>query len=149
MVSEFPRTGNSRFVNDVIRRKLYAFMETLTQMDAVSEVLINLLLNRDEITLIHSQMVAQIADRILGCIFDRKPELRVGLPGCQSTVDVLENRKQIEAFVSQASRIFDIGKLKDADIVNKRPRQLTDTELERIYANPRAGAEIADKIPLL
>lgn len=60
VVSEFPRTGNSRFVNDVIRRNLYSFMETLTQMDAVSEVLINVLLNRDEITLINARNMKEI-----------------------------------------------------------------------------------------
>lgn len=149
IIRKLPRTGNSRFVNDVIRRSLYEFMELLTVSDVESDILINVMINRDEITAVHSRMVSQIAERILEAILDQKPELLIGSSGCRNVVEVLEKRDQITAFVSQAAKLFDIGKLKDADIVNKQSRQLTAKELERIYKHPVAGAEIVKKIPAL
>ena len=149
IIRQLPRTGNSRFVNDVIRRSLYGFMELLTVGDVGSDILINVMLNRDEITLIHSQMVSQIAERLLNAVLEQKPELLVGALGCGSVVEVLEKREQIAGFVSQAAKLFDVGKLKDADIVNKQSRQLTEKERERIYMHAQAGAEIVSKIPAL
>ena len=149
VIRQLPRTGNSRFVNDVITRSLYGFMELLTPGDAESDILINVMLNRDEITLIHSQMVEQIAELLLQYILDEKPEMMLGTFGCQTVVEVLEHRTQIAAFVSQVAKIFDLGKLKDADIVNKQSRQLTKTELKRIYMHPVAGAKIVKNIPAM
>ncbi len=149
VIRQLPRTGNSRFVNDVMTRSLYGFLELLTVGDAASDILINVMLNRDEITLIHSQMVSQIADLLLQTVFEERPGLLIGALGCQTVVEVLEKREQITAFVSQAAKLFDIGKLKDADIVNKQSRQLTETELKRIYMHPCAGAKIVQKIPAL
>ena len=149
IIRRLPRTGNSRFVNDVVERSLYQFMELLAVGEVESDILINVMLNRDEITLIHSQMVSQIALRILRTVMERQPELLVGTLECRNILEILEKRDQIEAFVSQASKLFDIGKLKDADIVNKQSRQLTEKELQRIFRHPEAGAGIVEKIPAL
>ena len=149
IIRRLPRTGNLRFVNDVVERSLYQFMELLTVGEVASDILINVMLNRDEITLIHSQMVSQIAIRILHSVTERRPELLVGTLGCRNILEVLEKRDQIEAFVSQAAKLFDVGKLKDADIVNKQTRQLTEKELQRIFRHPEAGAAIVEKIPAL
>ena len=149
IIRRLPRTGNSRFVNDVVERSLYQFMELLAIGEVESDILINVMLNRDEITLIHSQMVSQIALRILQAVMERRPELLVGTLECRNVLEVLEKRDRIEAFVSQAAKLFDIGKLKDADIVNKQSRQLTEKELQRIFRHPEAGAGIVEKIPAL
>ena len=149
IIRRFPRTGNLRFVNDVIQRSLCQFMELLTVGEVESDILINVMLNRDEITLIHSQMVSQIAIRILHTVIEKSPELLVGTLECRNLLEVLEKRDQIEAFVSQAAKLFDVGKLKDADIVNKQSRQLTEKELQRIFSHSEAGAAIVDKIPAL
>ena len=149
IIRRLPRTGSSRFVNDVIGRSLYKFAELLTAGDAEFDILINVMLNRDEITLIHSQMVGQIAAQLLNTVLEQKPELLVGSLNCETVVEVLEKREQFSAFLSQAAKLFDIGKLKDADIVNKQSRQLTAKELERIYMHPQAGADIVQKIPAL
>ena len=149
IIRRLPRTGNSRFVNDVIERSLCQFMELLAVGEVESDILINVMLNRDEITLIHSQMVSQIAIRILHTVMECRPELLVGTLGCRNILEVLEKRDQIEVFVSQAAKLFDIGKLKDADIVNKQSRQLTEKELQRIFRHPEAGAGIVEKIPAL
>ncbi len=149
IIRQLPRTGNSRFVNDVICRSLYGFMERLAVGDVESDILINVMINRDEITLIHSEMVSQIAGLLLDAVLESRPELLIGILDCKTVVEVLEKREQIAAFVSQAARLFDVGKLKDADIVNKQSRQLTVKEKERIYMHPAAGAEIVKKIPAL
>lgn len=149
IIRRLPRTGNSRFVNDVVERSLYQFMELLAVGEVESDILINVMLNRDEITLIHSQMVSQISLRILQTVMEHRPELLVGTLECRNILEVLEKRDQIEAFVSQAAKLFDIGKLKDADIVNKQSRQLTEKELQRIFRHPEAGAGIVEKIPAL
>ena len=149
IIRQIPRAGNSRFVNDVIGRSLYKFAELLTAGDAEFDILINVMLNRDEITLVHSQMVEQIAEILLNAVLDQKPELLVGSLGCETVVDVLEKREQFAAFLSQAAKLFDLGKLKDADIVNKQSRQLTAAEFSRIYAHPQAGADIIQRVPAL
>ncbi len=149
IVRQFPRTGNSRFVNGVIGRSLCGFMELLAVGDVESDILINVMMNRDEITLVHSRMVSQIAELLANEVLNKKPELFTGIMGYKTVVEILENRNQIMAFISQAAKLFDVGKLKDADIVNKQSRQLTQKEMQSIYKHPEYGAEIVAKIPAL
>lgn len=148
-IRKFPRTGNSRFVNDVMCRSLYEFLELFMTEDQDSEVLLNVLISRDEISLVHAHMVSSISQILANAILDEKPELFIGSLGCESVVEVLENRNRILAYLSQASKLFDIGKLKDCDIVNKQTRQLTNHEFSRIYQHATAGARIIDNIQSL
>lgn len=150
IIRSLPRTGaNSRFVNDVISRSLYEFMELLTDADLDFDVLINILVNRDEVTLIHSKMVAQIASILVESVLEKKPELLVGTLGYTNLVEVLEHRNQIIAYVIQAAKIFDIGKIQNCDIVNKQSRHLTHAEYERMLKHSKEGALILSKIPSL
>ena len=149
IIKSVPRTGNSRYVNDVIFRSLYEFTELLTLTDLDMDVLINILINRDEITLIHSMMVSQISKRIMEAILQQKPELCIGCFGLQDVVEVLQHKNQFMDFCMQAAKIFDIGKLQNSDIVNKQTRKLTLKEYERIYNHAKAGANIIQKIPAL
>ena len=64
-------------------------------------------------------------------------------------VEVLENQEKILDFISQASQIFDIGKLELASIVNKQSRQLTAKEMEQLYCHPADGARFLDEVPCL
>ena len=149
MIRQIPRTGNSNFVNDVVSRSVCQFLEVLTANDVDSTTLMNVMVSRDEITLIHSQMVGQIAGRILTSIFENKPELLIGSFDCESLVEVLEKRDQIVDFMSQACKIFDVGKLQKANIVNKQSRSLTKRELQSIYEHPKSGAKMLERIPSL
>ena len=149
MIRQIPRTGNSNFVNDVLSRSVCQFLEVLTANDVDSTTLMNVMVSRDEITLIHSQMVSQIAGRILTSIFENKPELLIGSFDCESLVEVLEKRDQIVDFMSQACKIFDVGKLQKANIVNKQSRSLTKRELQSIYEHPKSGAKMLERIPSL
>ena len=149
VIRQIPRTGNSSFVNDVVSRSVCQFLEVLTANDVDSTTLMNVMVSRDEITLIHSQMVGQIATRILKSIFEDNPSLLIGTLDCSTLVEVLEKRDQIADFVWQAAKIFDVGKLQNANIVNKQSRRLTKRELQKIYEHPEAGARMLERIPSL
>ena len=147
VIHQIPRTGNSTFVNDVVSRSVCQFLEVLTANDVDSTTLMNVMVSRDEITLIHSQMVSQIASRILKSVMEHKPELMIGSLDCNTLVEVLEKREQIADFLSQSAKIFDVGKLQKANLVNKQSRRLTSRELQKIYDHPVTGARMLERIP--
>lgn len=149
VLGKMPRSGNSRFVNDAIQRSLHTVMESMTEDDETFDELLNRMLDRDEITLVHSRMVGQIAGLLLQEVLEKKPELLIGALGCRNVVEVLENREQLASFIAHAAKLFDIGKLKDMDLVNKQSRQLTKKELERIHEHPVVGGEMVKKSPSL
>lgn len=149
VIRMLPRTEKNTFVNDVVSRSVCQFLEVLTANDVDSTVLMNVMVSRDEITLIHSQMVGQIAGRILRSVFENKPEILIGSLDCKTLVEVLEKREQIADFLSQAAKIFDVGKLQKATLINKQSRHLTKREMQRIYDHPVSGARMLERIPSL
>ncbi len=149
VIRQIPRAESTTFVNDVVSRSVCQFLEVLTANDVDSTVLMNVMVSRDEITLIHSQMVGQIAGRILRSVFEHKPELMIGSLDCQTLIEVLEKREQISDFLSQSAKIFDVGKLQKATLVNKQSRRLTKRELQKIYEHPESGARMLQYIPSL
>lgn len=149
LLSRVPKLGSSRFVNDAIQKSLHSVMEFMQEDDAEFDDLLNVMLNRDENTLVHSRMVGQIAGLLLKEVLEQKPNLLIGALGCRDMVEVLENREQFVGFIAHASKLFDIGKLKDVDLVNKQSRQLTKKELQRINEHPAIGAEMVRKSPSL
>ena len=149
VIRMLPRSEKNTFVNDVVSRSVCQFLEVLTANDVDSTVLMNVMVSRDEITLIHSQMVGQIAARILQSVFENKPEILIGSLDCKTLVEVLEEREQIADFLSQAAKIFDVGKLQKATLINKQSRRLTKREMQRIYDHPVSGARMLERIPSL
>ena len=145
IMSQMPGKGSSRFVNDAVQKSLQSLMEIMEEDDTEFDSLLNVMLNRDKITLIHAHMVGQIAVALLQEVLGKRPELLVGNMGCHSVVEVLENREQFISFISHAAKLFDMGKLKDIDLVNKQSRQLTKAELERIYEHPVSAAKMVQK----
>ncbi len=142
-----PRAGNAAFVNDVMYRSLCGLLEILTDDEEGSQVLTNILMNRDEITLIHSSMVEKISHRILDTVLKKRPELLVGALECTSVIEVLEQQEKFFNFMEESAKLFDIGKLQIAEIINKQSRRLTGRERKRIYEHPRAGTKVLEKIP--
>lgn len=130
VIRSLPRTENDQFTNDVVWRSLGEFLKYLSEDEINSMVLMKVMVSRDELTVVHSAMVEQIARRILSCVLHKKPELLIGSLGCGNVVEVLEKQEKIIDFVSQASQIFDVGKIQQASIVNKQSRQLTEREME-------------------
>ena len=149
VIRSLPRTENDQFTNDVVWRSLGEFLKYLSEDEINSMVLMKVMVSRDELTVVHSAMVEQIARRILSCVLRKKPELLIGSLGCGNVVEVLEKQEKIIDFVSQASQIFDVGKIQQASIVNKQSRQLTERERERIYCHPTNGAKLLQEIPTL
>ena len=103
-------------------------------------VLMEVMLMRDEVTLVHASMVEQIARRILNAVLDQRPELLIGSAGCENIVEVLERREE-------AAKLFDVGKIEIAEIVNKQSRQLTEREKCQIREHPKRGAKLIEGIP--
>ena len=149
VIRSVPRTQNDTFVNDVVCRSLGEFLKYLSRDEVNSMLLMQVMVSRDELTVVHSAMVEQIARQILNCVIRRKPELLIGSLGCSNVVEVLENQEKFLDFVSQAARIYDVGKIQLASLVNKHSRQLTAREMKRIYSHPANGVKLLEKIPSL
>ena len=149
VIRSLPRTESDTFVNDVICRSLGEVLKYLSGDEVSSMLLMKVMVSRDELTVVHSAMVEQIARRILNSIIKKKPELLVGSMECANVVEVLENQEKILDFVSQSAQIFDVGKIQLASIVNKQSRQLTRREMERIYCHPENGVKLLKEIPAL
>ena len=149
VIRSLPRTENDQFINDVVWRSLGEFLKFLSKDEVNSMLLMKVMVSRDEISVIHSAMVEQIARKILTSVLRKKPELLVGSCGCKDVVEVLENQEKILDFVSQSAQIFDVGKIQQASIVNKQTRQLTKREMERIYCHPANGVKLLVEIPTL
>ena len=49
--------------------------------------------------------------------------------------------------MEESAKLFDIGKLQIAEIINKQSRRLTSREKKRIYEHPKAGTKVLEKIP--
>ena len=149
IIRNLPRTGNSAFVNDMVTRSLADFIELVDEGEVDFNLLMNATLNRDEETLLHSSMVGQIAARIMESVFANCPDLLVGSLDCQNVVEVFENREKIMTYVNEAAQVFDIGKIKIGEIINKQSRQLTERERKRIRKHCEDGYEITRKGKLL
>ena len=149
VIQQMPHRVTSRFTDDAVYKSFHSIMELVDKSDAEFDDLIEAMLNRDETTRIHALMVNKIANLLLQEVLEKQPGLLVGVLNCQSVVEVLENRERIVSFVSHAAKLFDMGKLKDIDVVNKQSRQLTRKELARIQEHPVIAAEMVRKSPTL
>ena len=146
LIRELPKTDHSSFVNDVIGRTLFNFMELVASGEGDYNTLLNIAISRDDITMIHSRVVSQVATRLIKYVIENRPELLIGSLKCKNTVDVLEKQNEIYSYVSEAAMIFDIGKLQIADIVTKQTRNLTDREKNSIKEHPESGVNLIEKI---
>ena len=147
VMREVPRAGRAAFVNDVMSRSIIEVLRLMSDDDENCGVLMEVMLMRDEVTLVHASMVEQIARRILNAVLDQKPELLLGSAGCENVVEVLERREELLDYVTQAAKLFDVGKIEIAEIVNKQSRQLTEREKRQIREHPRRGAKLIEDIP--
>ena len=142
-----PRSGNATFVNDVMYRSLCSLLEILTDDEEGTRVLTSIMMNRDEITLIHSSMVEKISHRILDAVLKQRPGLLIGALECTSVMEVLEQQEKFLNYMEESAKLFDIGKLQIAEIINKQSRRLTSREKKCIYNHPKAGAKVLENIP--
>ena len=149
VLRRMPRARGANFVNDVVSESLLSIMNRLSDQEIDFSFFVRSTIWRDETTLIHGALVGQLARRILKAVFEEKPELIIGEPGCETVVDVLENRDRLTSFVSNATQLFDIGKIKLAGIVGKQSRRWTEWEKEKMLRHPQFGYDMIRRAPFL
>lgn len=139
-VSELPRTRHASYTNESIKRTLMELVKSLGTDGIDSYYFLDVLMNRDETMMIHVSIVKRAALVILNSIFNRKPELLVGIVGTQDLFEVLEKRSEIERLVSQAALVFDVGKSNHTELVTLQSRRLLDREKKIIHKHAKEGA---------
>ena len=96
-------------------------------------------------TYIHSMMVAKITRCLTYHLLKEKPEVFVGMPGCDDVQSVKKNRDMITAFAYHAALCHDFGKLIIIDTVSVYGRDIFDSEFEIIKEHPALGAMLLEK----
>lgn len=145
-VGELPRTKGTEFINGPLK---LTFLELAVSCGADrvdSYYFLDILVNRDEGTMIHTALVKRLALSILKTVLEKKPELLVGSLGTKSVVEVLERREEFIEFLSQAALLYDIGKCDYLDLVNLQSRRLEECEWKRLHNHSRSGYETLKKL---
>ncbi len=96
-------------------------------------------------TYIHSVMVAMLSRCLCNHLIDTRPELLIGVNGCESAEDVRARREQLCDFAYHAGLCHDFGKLSIIDTIFVYGRDLLDMEFEMIKAHPRSGYDMLMK----
>ena len=96
-------------------------------------------------TYIHSVMVARLCECLAGYVVAYKPELMIGIEGCQSKDKVMANRSALCDFAFHAGLCHDLGKLAIIDTIFVYGRDLFDTEFELIKTHPLSGYDLLKK----
>lgn len=141
-VQQLPKSRNVPFVNGPLKQALIELTSNLGTEVMDTYYFLNILVNRDEIYMIHASMVRRLALAIFQKIFDKQPELLVGMFDTQNVVDVLEKRDEFESFVTQVSLFFDIGKIDYEELVNLQVRRLEKEEQLQLQGHSRSGYEM-------
>lgn len=96
-------------------------------------------------TYIHSVMVAMLSGCLCGHLIDTRPELLIGVNGCESAEEVARRREELCDFIYHAGLCHDFGKLSIIDTIFVYGRDLLDMEFELIKAHPRSGYDMLMK----
>ena len=83
-------------------------------------------------TLVHTELVEEYASVILQAVFEKCPELLIGISGTTSVEEVLAKKAEINTILSIGCQFHDVGKLQLQAIVNNEFRKLTDHEFKII-----------------
>lgn len=106
------------------------------------KLLMNLILRRQPTTYVHSLMVSKIARLIAESVIDHKPELFVGILGCDTPEDVRSKKEELLSFVEKSGLLHDIGKCRVAIIINTQDRKLSEDEYGILKYHPSLGAKL-------
>ncbi len=128
---------------------LYSFCEGVKKYlksDAEKWKLLNhLILCRQPMTYIHSRMVSKIACMIGASVIDHRPELFLGIEGCEDISSEREKKEQILTAIHNCGMIHDIGKCRVAIVINTQDRRLTEDEFGILRHHPVLGANLLAK----
>ena len=145
-VEKLPRNDRATFVNGTVRNALMELFRTLGTKHVDAYYFLNMLMNRDEISLMHSILVERLALVLLRHVMDEKPELLVGMRNTANVVEVLEKRGEFEKFVSDTALFYDIGKLNYLELILLQNRRLEPEEMELLREHSREGYEMLKKL---
>ena len=95
-VEKLPRNDRATFVNGTVRSALMELFRTLGTKHVDAYYFLNMLMNRDEISLMHSILVERLALVLLRHVMNEKPGLLVGMRNTANVVEVLEKRGEFE-----------------------------------------------------
>lgn len=132
------------YMIDVFIKKIFKYTENV---DDVIRIVEKIFLNRQVMTVIHSEMVSKLATLMTRRFLNSAPEIFIGQCGTTSVEEVKEHNEDILRFVSNAAKLHDIGKIMCADIINLQSRRISDVEFSIIKEHPDNGAEILESIP--
>ena len=93
-------------------------------------------------TYVHSRMVAHLSTCLCGHLIDRSPELLIGVEGCATAEEVIQQRDTILWFVWHAALCHDTGKILIMDTIFVYGRKLLDMEFDLIKTHPKVGASL-------
>lgn len=96
-------------------------------------------------TYVHSNMVAHISSCLAENLIRRRPDLFVGICGCDSEAEVTAAAQRIADFVYHAALCHDFGKLCIMDTIFIYGRKLLDHEFETIKYHPLIGYNMLKK----
>ena len=109
------------------------------------ELLKHLILCRQPMTYVHSRMVAKIACLIGEAVIDQRPEMMIGIEGCEDVSSVREKKEQLLTAIHKCGMIHDIGKCRVAIVVGTKDRRLTVDESGILRHHPVLGANLLSK----
>lgn len=145
-VEKIPRNDRATFVNGTVRSALMELFRTLGTKRVDAYYFLNMLMNRDEISLMHSILVERLALVLLRHVMNEKPGLLVGMRNTANVVEVLEKRGEFEKFVSDTALFYDIGKLNYLELILLQNRRLEPEEMELLREHSREGYEMLKKL---
>ena len=141
-LSGISRTRYSPFINHSLTTWCFATLKYRAGTDEKLRSIINLVVDRQPATYIHSRMVAEIADRIIDAVLEREPSLMTGIFGAQDERQIFEHADEIRSYVKRCAMLHDIGKNSITDIINTQHRRLTDAEFGIIRRHPEFAADV-------
>lgn len=149
IVEKLPRFRNVSLITGMVTEASKILILYLPRAVSPYFFLQKVIINRDDTTMLHAQMVRQLSNLILNAILEEKPELLVGTLGLETVADVLKQQEVLEDYMRKASLLFDIGKIQYSEMIMKEGRNLTKQEIARVRGHTEKGYEIVSHIPVL
>lgn len=141
--------GTTEYVRDLLRLSTYDKVTMYLTPEEVEHFLNALNIATQPASFAHSLNTAKITDEIVQGVLKYRPELFVGLLGCEKVQDVNKNKKKIQQFAHQAALYHDIGKNSIASLINKGHRPLMSLERKLMDSHPRFADRYLSQTPAL
>lgn len=143
---KIPHSCESERMDGIIQDTVVAVIPYLPQNISVYHFIYQMVINRNEKTVMHVNMVSRLSSLILKSMIMNSPKLLVGVLNTGSVDEVIYRQVEIEDFVRQASLIFDIGKAEYSPVVNVETRRLCIEEVEELIRHAQEGYELVKNI---